>query len=200
MVGVSTAQVASLLNSAFGKQNITPEKVWHLVGTGVFTNVSASRSVRINLDEVFALIAATRVVTPDQWPHQPLFRVSLTKLRPAAIPNAENESGDPLRTHAGADYANVYGLSPLMRERAWTGVWEVSDTTIEQAIEKRAILFGTTKGYIHPDYVRTIVGAYRDKNVRRVWWETEPAPASVSAFVGTGLWMDVQAGRESHWA
>jgi len=188
------------LNSAFGKQNITPEKVWHLVGTGVFTDVSPTRSVRIDLDEVLAMTADTRVATPDQWPHQPLFRVSLTKLRPAAIPDPKNPNGAPLRTHAGADYANNHGLSALMRERAWTGVWEVSDATIEQAVEKRAILFGTTKGYIHPDYVRTIVGAHRDENVRRVWWETEPAPASVRAFVGTGLWMDVQAGRESHWA
>ncbi|WP_454148865.1 hypothetical protein [Microbacterium lacticum] len=200
MVSVSTAQVASLLNSAFGKQNITPEKVWHLVGTGVFTDVSPTRSVRIDLDEVLAMTAATCVVTPDQWPHRPLFRVSLTKLRHAAIPDPKNPNGAPLRTHAGADYANTHGLSALMRERAWTGVWEVSDATIEQAVEKRAILFGTTKGYIHPDYVRTIVGAHRDENVRRVWWETEPAPASVRAFVGTGLWMDVQAGRESHWA
>ncbi|WP_454172850.1 hypothetical protein [Microbacterium maritypicum] len=200
MVGVSTAQVASLLNSAFGKQNITHEKVWHLVGTGVFTDVSPTRSVRIDLNEVLAMTAATRVVTPDQWPHQPLFRVSLTKLRPNPIPDPESRNGVLLRTHAGADYANAHGLSPLMRERAWTGVWEVSDATIEQAIEKRAILFGTTKGYIHPDYVRTIVGAHRDKNVRRVWWETEPVPATVRAFVGTGLWMDVQAGRESHWA
>lgn len=97
VVDVSTGQVASLLNSAFGRQNITSEKVWHLVGTGVFTDVSRTRSIRIDLDEVLAMTAATRVVTPDQWPHQPLFRVSLTKLRPDAIPDPGNLSGPLLR-------------------------------------------------------------------------------------------------------
>ncbi|WP_104084065.1 helix-turn-helix domain-containing protein [Cryobacterium sp. Y11] len=198
MLKISTTQAADFLNTAFGVTNITDKKTLALVRAGLFANVGSGRSIRIDLAEVEEYATSTRYVASSQWPTaQPIFRVSLLGLREDEI---KDQHGIVLRTHAGADYANIYGLTPLMRRRAWTGVWEVSDSTITRAINERALLVGTTKGAVHPEYVRTITGAKRDSTTGRVWWKTKKAPEVINRFVGSGLWMDVKSGRESDWA
>lgn len=194
MVGISTSQVAELLNNAFDKHNITAEKVLHLVETGLFKNISENRSIRVELKEVESFTKSIRVVNPIDWPISSLFRVSLIGIREDEI---KRQDGSILRSHAGADYSGMSGLSPKMLELSWTGIWEVSDTTIEETVKSETILFGTTKGYIDPRYIRKITGAHRDWETGRVWWEVEPASELVMKFIGSGLWMDVDPGRQS---
>ncbi|WP_068492285.1 hypothetical protein [Pseudoclavibacter helvolus] len=198
MVLLSTEQTAEELNDAFGLTSITAAKVLALVRTGALTDLGPGRSVRVDMAQVHAFTASLRLVTPGEWPgDHPLFRVSLIELREDEI---RDDNGVVLRTHAGVDYSNTLAVPQTARELAWTGVWEVSDTTAQRAIAERAVLFGTTKGYINPSYVRTIVGTRRTPDGSRIWWETAPAPAEVIQFVGSGLWMPVKPGRESDWA
>lgn len=198
MILISTTQAADELNRAFNLTSITAEKVLALVGAGAFTDLGAGRSVRIDLSEIQAFASRVRVVTPAQWPAMwPIFRVSLLGLREDKIVDA---NGVVLRTHAGVAYSGGSSISSSMRELAWTGVWEVSAQNIQRAIQTGAVLFGTTKGYVDPNYVRQIVGARRTPSGSRIWWETVPAPAKVKQFVGAGLWMPVKPGRESDWA
>jgi len=196
MVLLSTAQVAEALNNAFGTSTIDNRKVLGLVHTGVFADRGSGRSVRIALSDVAEFISRTRPVERDQWPDQwPLFRVSLLELDKDEV---RDDQDSVLRTHMGADYSGASDLPPDMRELAWKGMWAVGDETAQRAVDERAVLFGTTKGYIHPDYVAQIVGFRRIG--ARVLWETVPVPKVVANFVGTGLWMPVKAGRISDWA
>lgn len=198
MVYLSTEQTAEELNLRLGLTNITAEKVRALVRTKALLNRGTGRSVKIDLGEVQQFTNRVRVVTPSAWPTtSPLFRVSLIQLRDDPIPD---HNGTVLRTHAGVDYSGQSNLSRHMQALAWTGVWEVSDGTAQKAIDLNAILFGTTKGYIDPGCVRVIIGVRRTPDGKRLWWETKPAPSTITRFVGDGLWMSVKGGRESDWA
>lgn len=83
-------------------------------------------------------------------------------------------AGTLLRTHAGADYHHPPTANNATRNNAFVGVWDVADATASHATAVGAVLFGTTKGYIHPYYVRTITGWHRDGQTGRIWWETIP--------------------------
>lgn len=91
-------------------------------------------------------------------------------------------------------------MNNATRNDAFVGVWDVASATANHATAVGAVLFGTTKGYIHPYYVRTITGWHRDAQTGRIWWDTSPADPAVTAFVGSGLWMPVKPARESDWA
>lgn len=198
MTQLSTDQVAQMLNERFDRTTIDKRIAKALVDTHALTDVGPGRSIRVELTELETFIARTRPVTRDQWPEKwPLYRMSLLALRED---EAYDQDGVLVRTHAGAHYGDDHGLPDLMWERAWTGLWPVSEENAEEAVEAGAIGFGTTKGYIHPTYVRQIVGHHRHEESGRVWWDTAPAPAEVMDFVGTGLWMSVEPGAESNWA
>lgn len=170
---------------------------FRLVQAGAFPNVGPGRSIRVELADVQQFIATTRRVDPHQWPANDLFRVSLLPLHDDPM---HDITGTLLRTQAGADYHPVPPISNSARDRAFLGVWDVADATANRAKSTSATLFGTTKGYIHPFYVRQIIDWRRDHQSGRIWWKTIPADPSVMQFVGTGLWMPVKPGRESDWA
>lgn len=195
-LALSTGQVADLLGAHLG-QTVRPDTVLRLVQAGAFPNIGPGRSIRVPFADVQKFIATTRPVTPRQWPVADLFRVSLLPLHDDPI---HDINGMLLRTQAGADYHPVPLISNLARDRAFVGVWDVADATANRAKASRATLFGTTKGYIHPYYVRQIIDWRRDHQTGRIWWETAPADPSVMHFVGTGVWMPVKPGRESDWA
>lgn len=198
MVLLSTAQTAEKLNAAFGTRSITAEKVLYLVHTKALHDLGPGRSVKIDEAEIDRFTTRVRPVGREDWPSgHSLFRVSLIELREDPIYDAQ---GTLLRTHAGVDYSGSSGIPLLQQVLAWTGVWEVSEQTVQRAVQERAILFGTTKGYIDPKYVEMITGARRTPSGDRIWWETTRAPAEILRFVGTGLWMPVKPGRESDWA
>lgn len=201
---ITATQVVNLLNTHLGVNNLTSQKVQALADAGAFTAASADRVRRYDADSVDAFVRSIRYVTPEQWPDKPrLYRVSILALRPNLVRSAhatkKHPGGKVVRTHAGADYANTSGLSPKMRRRAWTGVWSISDATARELVEEGAIVYATTKGYIHPDYVRTVTG-YERVEGGRILLKTSPAPKAVTKFVSTGLWMDVKPGRENDWA
>jgi hypothetical protein len=196
MVLLSTFQVAEMLCDAFGTPSIDGKKVLALTRAGALTDVGPGRSVRVELPEVEDFIERTRFVTREEWPDGwSLFRVSLLDLREDEV---RDEQGAVLRTHLGADYAGESGLSPRMLDLAWHGMWEVGDEAVRRALSGKTLLLGTTKGYIHPAYVRCIVGARRVGS--QVVWETDESPREIQDFVGTGLWMPVKQGRVSDWA
>jgi hypothetical protein len=197
MVYLSTTQTAEELNSALGLTNVTAEKVRALVHTGALKDQGTGRSVKIAFSDIQRFAGRIRVETPSAWPTtSPLFRVSVIHLRDDVIPD---DSGRVLRTHAGVDYSGTSQLSQQMQDLAWTGVWQASDETVQTAIDHQALLVATTKGYINPSYIRTITGARRTPDGKRIWWETAPAPSVITTFVGTGLWMQLETVRESDW-
>ncbi|MFB6575768.1 hypothetical protein [Kocuria palustris] len=198
MVHLSTAQTAEELNQVLGRTSITTKTVQALIETGLFHDRGTGRSKRIDLQEVQDLVQRVRPVEPSDWPSPfSIFRVSLLGLHSDPV---VTHHGTVLRQYAGVDYSGRAPISPRDRELAWTGVWAVAEETAQEAVDGGAILFGTTKGYIDPNYVRQIVGYRRTPDGSRLWWDTVPPPASVQQFVGTGLWMPVQPGRESNWA
>lgn len=201
-IPLSTQQCADTLGAHLGR-TITNRVVLNLTDTGALTDIGPGRSVRVASDELNRFVATTRYVTPDQWPaDHPLYRVSLLGLHKDPVrraPTSKHPNGKLLREWAGADYANAAGLSPKMRRRAWTGVWPISEVNANRMVAEGAIIFGTTKGYIHPDYVRQVTG-YERVEQGLVYVKTRPAPAEVTAFVGDGLWMNVAPGSKNAWA
>lgn len=205
-VALSSTQAIYSLNRHFGVTNITNAKLKALIETGALTDIGIGRNRKIDSDELDTFMANTRYVKRKKWPTKHLFRVSIVALREDFI----HSNGVMLRQFAGVDYAHrthphVSGkprpLTPTENSLAWEGVWQVSDAAADKAVTKRATLFGTTKGYIGPEQVRTITGWHRTPGTRDLWWETTDPTPEVRAFVGTGLWMDVKNdGRESNWA
>ncbi len=189
---LTTAQTASelmdLLSNQDGHPVITATKVLTLTRMHLLTDLGPGKQVRIDRDEVVALAAVTRYLADPAEIGDLILRVSVIEPRPDVRYDLQ---GNPLRTDAGADYSNPIQLGGV------EGVWEVSQENADRLVDEKGLLLATSKGYVHPQHVREIVGWDAVANTARRYFHTKRAPKSARKVIGTGLWIDVPAGRES---
>jgi hypothetical protein len=189
-VNVTARQAAEVIRQHLGPKapTITHAKVGRLVATGVLTDISKTRWIALDYDEVEAFATRTRYMPRPSIPYDRVMRVSVIAMRQDRIIGL---NGRPWRDWAGIDHLNSRGLPPREVERAWTGVWPCSDETADSVIG--CPLVGSNWGYVHPDLCRIITGWWREPQSRRVAFDTRSDPA-LQRVIGTGIWVDIPPG------
>lgn len=200
---LTTAQVADHIQNCLagpdGYPRVTPAKVHAQLAAGLFTNVGPGRSVRIDIDEVDALLTQTRYIPDPAEIGALVLRVSVTARRPDVVYafGVDPTSAQPLRTDAGIDFPTLHSQPLTASLGGFEGVWEVSDPVADRLADEDGLLLATCKGYTDPDMVQTIEEWTRCADTPRKYFFTRQAPKAVRDVVGTGVWIDVPPGRES---
>lgn len=196
---LTSQQVADLLNHHLNITSVTAAKVWVLVKAGALTDVGPGRSIRIDSHELNRFLASLRFVTRSQWPTSaPIYRVSLLE---AGLGSPRTNKAGVTFAWSGADLSGKIIPSEAERLAAFEGVWLASEATAQEAVDQKALLVGTVKGYVHPSYVREIIAYERNTEYGlRTWFHTRPAPKKVLKWLGAGgAWINVMPGRSSDW-
>ena len=189
-MNVTARQAAEVIQQHLGPNapTITHAKVGRLVATGVFTDISKTKWLALDYDQVKAVATRTRSLPRPRIPYDRIMRVSVIAMRPDPI---TGRNGQQWRGWAGIDHLNARGLPAWEVLHAWTGVWPVSDETANSVTG--CPLVGSNWGYVHPDLCRVITAWWREPQSGRVAFDTRP-DAALQRVIGTGIWVDIPPG------
>lgn len=197
---LSTRQAAEklteMLTTPDGAPTITAPKVRALIAANLIPAVDGYQHARIDAADIDALAARTRYIADPAEIADQIFRVSCVAMEfhnPYTI--YSRQTGAALRDQAGVDYS--LDQTSTYARGGFEGEWVIGQHTLDRLVAEEFLLMATVKGYVHPSHIRRIVGYHDVIDSPRRYLTTKKAPKAARTAIGTGIWIDVPAGRES---